>query len=205
MPISSPSHPTGTRRSGITLLSACCFLLFMDSMSIFKGSGNLKRYLSKTVGDSISEIADRSLLQLQEFQSSDSSVSKHDQQSSYDHPNTNTNTTDNNKERMAACLLVLEDSIRLTEWIAYHYTVLPLRNLILALDPKNSPEAISRIFTLKERWDKMGLTIRIWQNDSFVERDDIRDWTLGIRGGGNPRGKPRMVHDERQCQFMSQW
>lgn len=106
---------------------------------------------------------------------------------------------------MAACLLVLEDSIRLTEWIAYHYTVMPLRNLILALDPKNSPEAIERIFTLKERWEKMGLSIRIWQKDSYVERNDIREWTLGIRGGENPRGKPKIVHDERQCQFMSQW
>ena len=36
---------------------------------------------------------------------------------------------------MSACLLIMDDTIKLTEWIAYHYTVLPLSHLIVAIDP----------------------------------------------------------------------
>lgn len=112
-------------------------------------------------------------------------------------------TSDGGVKGVAACLLVLDDSIRLTEWIAYHYTVMPLSSLIVALDPNNSARSAARILALQDRWRTFGVNITLWYNDSFVERDDIREWTLGLRGGGNPYAKrPSGKHDERQCQFM---
>jgi hypothetical protein len=44
----------------------------------------------------------------------------------------------------AACLLTKDDKIILPEWLAYHYTVMPLRYLIVAVDPLSitSPEPI---------------------------------------------------------------
>ena len=42
------------------------------------------------------------------------------------------------------CLLVMDDNHYLPEWLAYHYTFLPLRRLIVAVDPKSrtSPSGI---------------------------------------------------------------
>ena len=39
-------------------------------------------------------------------------------------------------EAFSACMLVMDDNHRLTEWLAYHYHVLPLRYLVVAVDPK---------------------------------------------------------------------
>lgn len=48
------------------------------------------------------------------------------------------------EEGLAAFLLVTDESLRLDEWIAYHYHVLPLRHLVVAVDPASvtSPAAI---------------------------------------------------------------
>jgi Glycosyl transferase family 2 len=61
----------------------------------------------------------------------------------------------------AACLLVMDDNHYLTEWLAYHYHVLPLRHLIVAVDPRSrtSPAEILN------RWqDAMDITV--WWNDT---------------------------------------
>ena len=70
----------------------------------------------------------------------------------------------------SACLLVMDDNHFLIEWIAYHYHVLPLRYLIVAMDPRSqtSPSPIL------DRWrDKM--TIIEWKVDddysTLAERD----------------------------------
>ncbi len=39
------------------------------------------------------------------------------------------------EEGMAACLLIKDDNHLLIEWIAYHYLTLPLRYLVIAVDP----------------------------------------------------------------------
>ena len=46
--------------------------------------------------------------------------------------------------KIGACLVVMDDNHWLIEWLAYHYTTLPLTNLILAVDPKSrtSPSEI---------------------------------------------------------------
>jgi hypothetical protein len=67
------------------------------------------------------------------------------------------------KKGIAACVLVLDDTIRLLEWVAYHYTVLPLSSLIIGFDPKSSNDSIAEYHAMSENWkDAVGLPIKIW-------------------------------------------
>ena len=67
----------------------------------------------------------------------------------------------------AACLLVMDDNHRLVEWMAYHYHVLPLRYLVVAIDPrsKTSPTHILN------RWRRMGMYIEEWNDFEFFRKD----------------------------------
>jgi hypothetical protein len=63
-------------------------------------------------------------------------------------------------EAFSACMLIMDDNHRLTEWLAYHYHVLPLDYLVVAVDPnsKTSPSAIL------DQWRGYGMTIIEWNN-----------------------------------------
>ncbi len=63
----------------------------------------------------------------------------------------------------SACLLTMDDYPILTEWLAYHYHVLPLRYLIVATDPRSSvsPKPIFDI------WRKHGMIIEEWSDNDF--------------------------------------
>lgn len=65
----------------------------------------------------------------------------------------------------SACLLVKDDNKVLPEWLAYHFEVLPLRHLILGLDPYilTSPEPILQKFR------DLGMSIEVWKADDFLE------------------------------------
>jgi hypothetical protein len=72
----------------------------------------------------------------------------------------------------SACLLIMDDNHLLPEWLAYHYTFLPLRRLIVAVDPfsKTSPEEV-----LKRFLPYMNITI--WEDEDFdyeIYDDDTR-------------------------------
>jgi hypothetical protein len=64
----------------------------------------------------------------------------------------------------SACLIIKDDNIILPEWLAYHYTVLPLRRLIVGVDVLSytDPTPILHAFQ-----DSTGMNITIWKNDSF--------------------------------------
>ena len=51
---------------------------------------------------------------------------------------------------MAACMFAMDDSIRLTEWIAYHYTILPLGSLMIAIDPNSQSQ--ERVLEVLDLW-----------------------------------------------------
>jgi hypothetical protein len=74
--------------------------------------------------------------------------------------NTNTSTTE-----FSACLLIKDDNAILNEWIAYHYHVLNLRHVIVAVDPSSetSPAAIWQ--TWREQTD---LTVTEWTDTDFM-------------------------------------
>lgn len=62
-------------------------------------------------------------------------------------------------QSFGVCLLSMEDNHLLPEWIAYHYTVLPLRRLIIANDPRSrtSPKEIL------DRWRDL-IEVTEWQD-----------------------------------------
>ncbi len=63
----------------------------------------------------------------------------------------------------SACLLIKDSNILLPEWLAYHYTILPLRRLIVGVDPLSHTNP-QQIF---DSYRSIGMNISIWTNDSF--------------------------------------
>ena len=63
----------------------------------------------------------------------------------------------------AACLVMRDEFMILPEWLAYHYETMPLRRLILALDPfrKLGPDFIV------DAYKKIGLDITVWTVDDY--------------------------------------
>lgn len=98
----------------------------------------------------------------------------------------------NKDESFAACLVIKDDNHWLVEWLAYHYHVMPLRNIIIALDPeaKTSPREILR------RWSSRKLmNITIWEDKHFMP-DKIGG---SLTQYGNNSGL--MIHRARQGRF----
>jgi hypothetical protein len=62
----------------------------------------------------------------------------------------------------AGCLLLKDDNDRLSEWIAYHWLVLPLKYLVVAVDPTGttSPEKILNLWKEAD----LGLEIDFWND-----------------------------------------
>lgn len=58
-----------------------------------------------------------------------------------------------------------DENPRLPEWIAYHYTALPLRSLIVAVDPasRSSPNEI-----LMRWYEELGLDVRPWSEKKYL-------------------------------------
>ena len=63
----------------------------------------------------------------------------------------------------SACLLIKDSNIILPEWLAYHFTVLPLRRLIVGIDPSSTDDP-NYIFDM---YTKIGMNISVWQNHSY--------------------------------------
>ena len=74
------------------------------------------------------------------------------------------NILNSSNASMGGCLLVMDDNYLLSEWIAYHYTVLPLRYLVVMPDPKSrqSPKEIL------QQWEETDLKYWVW--DPFIPR-----------------------------------
>lgn len=63
------------------------------------------------------------------------------------------------------CILTKDDNQIMNEWIAYHYHVLNLRHMVVAVDPdsQTSPEP------LLNKWrDLFGMTIDIWHDEDYM-------------------------------------
>ena len=70
-------------------------------------------------------------------------------------------------DTFSACLLVMDDNHRLTEWLAYHYHVLPLRYIVVTADPrsKTSPNSILN------QWRRRGVYIEQWNDRDFWKKE----------------------------------
>ena len=95
------------------------------------------------------------------------------------------NQTEANDEVFSACLLTMDDSHFLIEWLAFHYHTLPLRHLIVAVDP-NSITSPSKLF---DRWRNHGMTIEEWSDEDFMEK---------------AKNRTTQVHRRRQRLFYQQ-
>jgi len=73
----------------------------------------------------------------------------------------------------SACILTMDDNVLWPEWLAYHYQTLPLRRLIVALDPKSKTKP-SELFT---RYRKHGLSldVTVWENDEFLPNEEYKN------------------------------
>jgi len=70
----------------------------------------------------------------------------------------------------SGCLIFKDDIRILPEWLAYHYTVMPLRRLVVTIDPLSivSPEPIF------EKFRELGMDITVWDDIDFNE--GAKDW-----------------------------
>jgi hypothetical protein len=102
----------------------------------------------------------------------------------------------------AACLLIMDDNHVLIEWLAYHYDMLPLRRLIVAVDPasQTSPSKI-----LDRYRDRALMNITEWGDDDFMPKNHTQ-----VRELLNKSRKPQFsnpsvdLHRDRQSYFISQ-
>ena len=92
-------------------------------------------------------------------------------------------------ESFSACLLIMDDNHRLSEWIGYHYFAMSLRYLVVAVDPhsKTSPSQILN------RWrDRM--TVVEWTDSNFTEKSLII-------GDADDHQMKKVKHRTRQAEF----
>jgi hypothetical protein len=96
--------------------------------------------------------------------------------------------------QFAACLILKDGNQILPEWLAYHYTVLPLQHLIVAVDPFSvtSPEPIL------EKFREIGMNITIWTDKDYFPKN-VTYWEAPT----GPNGKFDS-HIRRQKTFYSQ-
>lgn len=72
----------------------------------------------------------------------------------------------------SACLLIKDDNEILNEWLAYHYHVLKLRSLVVAVDPLSS-QSPSQILN---KWRLMtDMDIFEWEDSSYMPEHFLRD------------------------------
>ena len=63
----------------------------------------------------------------------------------------------------AGCLIVKDDNQLLPEWLAYHYTVMPLRHLIIAADPLS----YTRVERVIEKFRSIGMKIMLFTGNEY--------------------------------------
>lgn len=110
----------------------------------------------------------------------------------------------------SACLLVRDDNAILSEWLAYHYFVLNLRHLIVAIDPLSS-ESPSKIL---ERWRSLtDLQVTEWTDPDYMTDDfldkgrppkkDVQKDTAALEGTlGESDLLEVSIHRYRQRHFL---
>eukprot|EP00977_Amphora_coffeiformis_P008198 scaffold1834_cov175-Amphora_coffeaeformis.AAC.4 len=102
----------------------------------------------------------------------------------------------------AACLLVMDDNHFLIEWLAYHYHTLPLRYLVIAVDPrsKTNPNEVLN------RWKGVpnnNLTIVTWYQDSdYVTNHEMEEAKAQARDYFGDEHSDELIHHRaRQRMF----
>ena len=76
-------------------------------------------------------------------------------------------STSSNKSTlsMSACLIVMDDNHFLVEWLAYHYQVLPLRRLIVAVDPNSQTSPLE---ILNRYSNRSLMNVTVWHDPDYL-------------------------------------
>jgi len=95
----------------------------------------------------------------------------------------------------SACLLIKDDNRILPEWLAYHYTVMPLRRLIVLPDPLSitSPEPIL------EKFKEIGMNITFWGDKDFNSM--ATNWYSKAANPDDMKERKNSAYKYRQLQF----
>ena len=91
----------------------------------------------------------------QSFQKKESAISKNE-----DIDSVKSRLLENDKQfpfTFSACLLVKDDNQLLPEWLAYHYTTMPLRRLIVGVDPLS----LTRAEPIFDKYRELGMEIDV--------------------------------------------
>jgi len=68
-------------------------------------------------------------------------------------------------ESFSACLLVMDENFRLQEWIANAYFTLPLRYLVVTVDPRSKVMPTEKLDIFR---NELNITILEWQDSDFM-------------------------------------
>lgn len=89
------------------------------------------------------------------------------------HLHSRTRTTVSPQLTMSSCMLIMDDNHWLIEWLAYHWTTLNLRHLILAVDPRSQTSPVP----ILDRW-KGRINVEIWNDSHYFHNYDPNLETL---------------------------
>jgi hypothetical protein len=64
----------------------------------------------------------------------------------------------------------MDDNHRLIEWLAYHHFALPLRRLIVMVDPRSKTSPLP----ILQRWEKY-MTIDLWHDNDVFSKQELDD------------------------------
>jgi hypothetical protein len=76
----------------------------------------------------------------------------------------------------SSCLIIMDENHRLTEWLAYHMYVLPLRHIVVSNDPRSQTDPN----TILDKFRRLGIKIDVW-NDTDFGYD--KDWQSAEQNG----------------------
>ena len=66
----------------------------------------------------------------------------------------------NPNETFSACLLVMDENFRLQEWLAFAYFTLPLRYVVIAIDPRSKQPPTEKLNIFRT---ELNMTILEWR------------------------------------------
>jgi hypothetical protein len=112
-------------------------------------------------------------------------------------PSTANQAIYNDRNGLAACLLVMDDNHFLVEWIAYHYFVGPLRSLIIAVDPRSTTSPASIV----ERYRESELNITIWYHNDYYKDFEVKQVRQLMQQVPSPNVQVQL-HRKRQRIFF---
>uniref|UniRef100_A0A7S3VFB4 Glycosyl transferase 64 domain-containing protein n=1 Tax=Chaetoceros debilis TaxID=122233 RepID=A0A7S3VFB4_9STRA len=73
-------------------------------------------------------------------------------------------------ESFAACILIMDDNHRLIEWLAYHYHTMPLRRVIVMIDPRSKTSPLPVL----NRWEKY-MKMDLWSDNDLFTVEELKD------------------------------